>query len=72
MHQYVVIYERPEGALNWGAYVPDLPGCIAVGDSLDEVKAEMATAIALHLEALQRHGYAIPLPSSVAGTVSVA
>ncbi|HLK57650.1 MAG TPA: type II toxin-antitoxin system HicB family antitoxin [Chthonomonadaceae bacterium] len=37
MKEYVVIYER--GKVNWGAYLPDLPGCVAVGDTLEQVNS---------------------------------
>jgi predicted RNase H-like HicB family nuclease len=44
--------------------VPDLPGCVSVGDSLDEVKAEIREAIEFHLEGMREDGAAIPKPSS--------
>jgi predicted RNase H-like HicB family nuclease len=46
--RYAVVIEK--GERNYSAYVPDLPGCVSVGDSLDEVKAEIRAAIEFHLE----------------------
>jgi len=67
---YTVIYEK--GPDSWGAYVPDLPGVISVGDSRDEVEHLIQDAIAFHLEGLREEGIAIPSPSSFAGEVEVA
>ena len=47
MIEYIVIYER--GQTNWGAYVPDLPGCVSIGDTLAEVQENIKEAIALYL-----------------------
>ena len=68
--RYAVVIEK--GERNYSAYVPDLPGCVSVGDSLDEVKAEIREAIALHLEGLRQDGLPIPKPSSAAEYVEVA
>ena len=59
--QYVVIFEKGENS--YGAYVPDLPGCIAVGETLEEVSALIVEAIAFHIEALQDAGEPVPQPS---------
>jgi predicted RNase H-like HicB family nuclease len=67
---YVVIFEK--GERSYGAYVPDLPGCVAAGDTLDEVRQLIREAIPLHLELMREHGEPIPAPSSVADTVRVA
>ena len=45
---YTVVFEQ--GPASWGAYVPDLPGCIAVGDSREEVEHEIQDAIQVHVE----------------------
>jgi len=66
---YTVIYEK--GPDSWGAYVPDLPGVIAVGDSRVEVERLIQEAIELHLEGMREEGQAIPLPSSFAGVVEI-
>jgi predicted RNase H-like HicB family nuclease len=66
---YTVIYER--GPTSWGAYVPDLPGVISVGDSRDEVERSIQQAIAFHLEGMREEGMTIPQPSSFAGVVEI-
>ena len=60
--QYAVIIER--GDSSYGAYVPDLPGCVAVGDTPEEVRILIQEAIEFHLEGLQEDGESIPQPSS--------
>jgi len=69
MIEYIVIYER--GQTNWGAYVPDLPGCVSIGDTLTEVQENIKEAIALYLEVLKEDGQPIPEPSTEVGKVSV-
>ena len=59
--KYVVIFEKFEN--NYGAYVPDLPGCAVVGATLDEVRRLIAEAIDFHIEGLQEAGYNVPQPS---------
>ena len=59
--QYLVIVEK--GPTSYGAYVPDLPGCIAVGESREEVLKKIREAIELHLEGLREDGLPIPEPS---------
>jgi predicted RNase H-like HicB family nuclease len=66
--QYLVIYEQCEGS--WSAHSPDVPGCIAAGDSREEVALLMAEGIELHLDLLRREGLAIPTPSCTAGFVA--
>ena len=60
--KYAVIVE--EGENSFGAHVPDLPGCIAVGDSKEEVLELIQEAIEFHLEGLREDGQPIPQPSS--------
>jgi predicted RNase H-like HicB family nuclease len=60
--RYAVIIE--EGATSFGAYVPDLPGCIAVGETRAEVLELIKEAIEFHLEGLQQNGQAPPQPAS--------
>jgi predicted RNase H-like HicB family nuclease len=65
MREYVVIYERgDDGEENWGAYVPDLPGCISTGDTLEEVRGNIREAMQLHLEGLEAEGLPVPEPST--------
>lgn len=68
--KYAVIIERGESG--YGAYVPDLPGCVAVGETSDEVRALIAEAITLHVESLRRHGEPIPEPTSEVDYVQAA
>jgi predicted RNase H-like HicB family nuclease len=60
--RYGVVIEK--GKQNYSAYVPDLPGCVAVGDTLEEVKAEIREAIEFHLWGMREDGFPIPQPSS--------
>ena len=60
--KYVVIFEKGENS--YGASVPDLPGCIAVGETMEEVKDLIAEAIKFHIEGLREDGDIVPLPSS--------
>ena len=60
--KYVVIYEKGEN--NYGAYVPDLPGCAVVGATLEEVQTLIVEAVEFHIEGLQEAGYAVPPPSN--------
>ena len=67
--QYLVVFER--GPTSYGAYVPDLPGCVAVGESRAEVQALIHEAIELHIEGLRAEGQPIPEPSSTGQLVSI-
>lgn len=67
MSEYVVIYER--GPTSWGAWVPDLPGCVAAGETRAEVEQLIREAIDAHIESLREHGEPVPEPSSTAGMV---
>jgi predicted RNase H-like HicB family nuclease len=67
--RYAVVIEK--GDRNYSAYVPDLPGCVSVGDTLDEVKAEIREAIEFHLEGMREDGLPIPKPSTRAEYVNV-
>lgn len=59
--EYVVIYEK--GDNSYGAYVPDLPGCITVGETLEETQTLIQEAIEFHIEGLQEDGEEVPQPS---------
>ena len=67
--KYAVIFERAEN--NWSAYVPDLPGCMTTGQTLDETKVNIREAIEGHLETLREFGDPIPSPASLAGEVEI-
>lgn len=62
MMRYLVIYEPSEDG--FGAYVPDLPGCVAVGDTRQEVEQLIREAIALHVADLRATGQSVPLPTT--------
>jgi Uncharacterized conserved protein len=68
--RYLVVVEK--GLTSYGAYVPDLPGCIAVGDTREEALASIHEAIEFHLEGLKEDGQPIPPPSSSGELVEVA
>ena len=61
--RYAVVFEKSE--VSFGAYVPDLPGCVAVGDSLAETKSLIAQAMKQHLDSLKTEGQNPPEPMSV-------
>lgn len=67
--RYTVIVE--EGATSWGAYVPDLPGCVAAGESREEVLRLIRAAIEFHLEGLRERGQPVPEPRSCGEVVEV-
>lgn len=69
MGEYAVIYEQ--GKAGWGAWVPDLPGCVAAGETREDVERLIREAIRAHIESLREHGEAVPDPSSRAGAVDV-
>ena len=68
--RYAVVIEKSE--TGFGAYVPDLPGCIAVGETREEVLASIHEAIEFHLEGLKQDGTPIPPPTSSSEVVEVA
>jgi len=67
--EYLVVVEK--GTSSYGAYVPDLPGCIAVGDTRREVLKLIREGIALHIEALREAGEPIPAPTSKCEVVRI-
>ena len=67
--EYLVVIER--GPTSFGAYVPDLPGCVAVGETREEVETLIHEAIEFHIEGLRADGRAVPTPSSTGQVVSV-
>ena len=68
--QYLVVIEQ--GDQGFGAYVPDLPGCIAAGDSQEEVLALIQEAIEFHIEGMRMNGEAIPEPTQYVEEIEVA
>jgi len=62
MTRYAVVIEKAEG--NYSAYVPDLPGCVATGETREEVEREIHAAVEFHLEGLLEDGLPIPEPET--------
>jgi predicted RNase H-like HicB family nuclease len=65
--RYAVVIEKANG--NYSAYVPDLPGCVATGRTVDAVEQEIRAAIRLHIEGLRADGVEVPTPTSIADYV---
>ena len=61
--RYAVIIEGETGT--YSAYVPDLPGCVTVGETIEETLHEMQEAIRFHIEGLNEDGLPIPEPSTI-------
>lgn len=61
--KYVVVFESDESGCS--AYVPDLPGCITAGDTIEEVRALIAEAIGFHIEGVRASGEVVPRPSLI-------
>lgn len=67
--RYMVVLEQ--GLSSWGAYVPDLPGCIAAGESEQEALQLIHEAVEFHLEGLKDEGLGVPPPQSTSRYVEV-
>ena len=67
--EYLVVIEK--GPTSYGAYVPDLPGCVAVGESRTEVEGLIREAIELHIEDLREEGRPLPEPHSTSQLVTI-
>jgi predicted RNase H-like HicB family nuclease len=61
--KYAIVIEKAPGS-NYSAYVPDLPGCIATADTLEEIKRLMQEGIEFHLDGMREDGEAIPEPTT--------
>lgn len=68
--RYAIVIEKAEA--NYAAYVPDLPGCVATGATVEQVEQGIREAIELHLAALRDDGQPIPQPSSAVEYVDIA
>ena len=67
--RYMVVVEHGESS--WGAHVPDLPGCVAVGESRSEVLELIREAIEFHIDGLKQDGLPVPAPSSEGDFVEI-
>jgi predicted RNase H-like HicB family nuclease len=65
--RYAIVIEQAQG--NFSAYVPDLPGCVATGDTVEAVESEIRDAIRFHIEGLREDGLPVPEPTSIANYV---
>jgi predicted RNase H-like HicB family nuclease len=68
--RYAIVIEKAES--NYAAYVPDLPGCVATGQTIEETEREIREAIDLHLRGMREDGLTIPEPSSSVDYVDIA
>lgn len=68
--EYAVLIEQSGG--NWFAHVPDLPGCLATGATVEEVKENIRTSIRAHIDTLREMGEKVPEPTRIAAQVSAA
>lgn len=62
--RYLVVIEKTER--NYSAYLPDLPGCVATGETVEETKANIRAAIEMHLRGLKEDGIPVPTPTAMA------
>jgi predicted RNase H-like HicB family nuclease len=62
--RYAVVIEKANA--NYSAYVPDLPGCVATGDTIEDVETDIGEAIRLHIEGLLEDGLPVPEPTAIA------
>jgi len=69
MYRYLIVVEKSQN--NYSAYSPDLPGCIATGPTVEEVKERMQTAVAMHVQGLIEDHLSVPEPHSFAEYVAV-
>lgn len=65
--RYAIVIEKADG--NYSAYVPDLPGCIATGETVAAVEAEIRDAIRFHIDGLKEDGLPVPAPTAIADYV---
>jgi predicted RNase H-like HicB family nuclease len=65
--RYAIVIEQAQG--NFSAYVPDLPGCVATGDTVEAIESEIRDAIRFHIEGLREDGLPVPEPTSIANYV---
>ena len=69
MNKYLVIFEKAKD--NYSAYSPDIPGCAATGETLEETSKNIREAISFHLEGLRQDGLPVPEPTSFTEYVEV-
>jgi predicted RNase H-like HicB family nuclease len=65
---YLIVIEQADDG-GYGAWAPDLPGCVALGGTIEDAEQQMREAIAFHLEGLREQGEPIPAPTAVAAVM---
>ncbi len=68
--RYAIVVEKTQN--NYSAYVPDLPGCVATGQTVKETENEIREAIEFHIEGLREDGLAVPQPASIVEYLEIA
>jgi len=68
--RYAIVVEKT--ANNYSAYVPDLPGCVATGHTVEEAEREIRDAIEFHIQGIREDGLAVPPPASVVEYLEIA
>ena len=69
MKRYAIVVEKAES--NYSAYVPDLPGCVATGATVEETERRLRQAVEVHVQGLREDGLPVPEPSSIVDYVEV-
>ncbi len=67
--RYTIVVEKTEN--NYSAYVPDLPGCVATGQTVEETEREIRAAIAFHIEGLREDGLPVPQAASIVEYIDI-
>ena len=70
MREYAVVFER--GPASWGAFVPDLPGCVAAGDTREEAEALIREAMGAYIGYLRAEGLPVPQPVCEVASIAIA
>lgn len=68
--RFAIVIEKADG--NYSAYVPDLPGCVATGSTIEEAEAQIREAIEFHLDGLREDGLPVPVPASRVEYIDIA
>lgn len=69
MTRYAIVFEKANG--NYSAYVPDLPGCVATGSTIEETERQIREAIRFHIDGLREDGQPVQPPTSVCEYVEI-
>ncbi len=69
-YKYLVVIEKADDG-SYSAYLPDIPGCVSCGDTVEEVRALIQEALDFHFEGVRQAGLPLPMPTSISDYVSV-